>query len=152
MKKRLFQALRHLTPVRLSLTAIITFPLEQHTYNHYNQLQTIMIITIMSLFSIIPFWFTAVLLYLASPKQRFLASSIHKPTAYSMALVLVLSGVIILTLQYPIISAMLASLVLIMFSLVSVTLISGYSVKRLYLCSTLVFLLSLFFGGISYVA
>lgn len=111
-----------------------------------------MIITIMSFFSIIPFWFAAVLLYLASPKQRFLASSISKLAAYPLATILILSGLAVLTVQYPLVSAMLAALVILMFSLVSVTLLSGYSIKRFYLSSTLVFLLSLFVGGISYVA
>ncbi|NKC21492.1 hypothetical protein [Pseudoalteromonas galatheae] len=111
-----------------------------------------MIITIMSFFSIIPFWFAAVLLYLASPKQRFLATPISKLAAYPVAILLNLSGLVILTVQYPLVSAMLAALVILMFSLVSVTLLSGYPIKRFYLSSTLVFLLSLFVGGISYVA
>ncbi|MEJ6476712.1 hypothetical protein [Pseudoalteromonas piscicida] len=111
-----------------------------------------MIITIMSFFSIIPLWFATVLLYLASPKQRYLATPINKPAAYVAATLLTATGFILLTLQFPLVSAALATLVVLMSSLVSVTLLSGYPIKRFYCTSAMVFVVALLLGGIANVA
>ncbi|MDW7549150.1 hypothetical protein J8Z24_18655 [Pseudoalteromonas sp. SCSIO 43201] len=111
-----------------------------------------MIISIMSFFSIIPIWFATTLLYFASPKQRYLATSLKRSPSYAIAALLIFSGFYILTLQFPIVSAMLAVVVVLMSSLVSVTLLSAYPKRRFYLAATMVCAFSLLLGGIAYVA
>ncbi|KZN52427.1 hypothetical protein L1077_00100 [Pseudoalteromonas luteoviolacea] len=106
----------------------------------------------MSFLAIIPIWAASILLYLSSPKQRLMAKPLNKPVGYlsAIALYVVANGLFANT--FPLVSALLASIVVLMLGLVSVTILSGKS-KRLFMSvSVLLVVLCTTVGGTIYVA
>lgn len=111
-----------------------------------------MIFIYMSFLAIIPIWAASILLYLSSPKQRLMAKPLNKPVGYlsAIALYVVANGLFANT--FPLVSALLASIVVLMLGLVSVTILSGKS-KRLFMSvSVLLVVLCTTVGGTIYVA
>ncbi|WP_046007157.1 hypothetical protein [Pseudoalteromonas rubra] len=106
----------------------------------------------MSFIAIIPLWLAALSLYLGSQQQVIITRALPKPLAGFSAMSLFLLGIVAFSLNYPWVSSMLAALVVFMLSLFTVTISSGYSRERTLSITGGVCLVSLIFGGASYVA
>ncbi|KZN31410.1 hypothetical protein N483_06235 [Pseudoalteromonas luteoviolacea NCIMB 1944] len=111
-----------------------------------------MIFIYMSFLAIIPIWIASLLLYLSSPKQRLLANPINKWLGYLVALALYLLANALFAHTFPLVSALLASLVVLMLGLVSVTILSGKSRRLFMTTSVLLIVLCSTVGGFVYVA
>ncbi|WP_125719624.1 hypothetical protein [Pseudoalteromonas rubra] len=106
----------------------------------------------MSFIAIIPLWLAALSLYLGSHRQIIITRAVPRPLAGFSAMSLFLLGIVTFSFDYPWVSSMLAALVVFMLSLFTVTISSGYSRQRTLSITGGVCLLSLIFGGASYVA
>jgi hypothetical protein len=106
----------------------------------------------MSFIAIIPLWLSALSLYLGSERQTLISRAWPKPLAGFSALSLFILGIVTFSFDYPWVSSMLAALVVFMLSLFTVTISSGYSKARTFSITAALCLVSLLFGGASYVA
>ena len=107
---------------------------------------------LMSLLAIIPIWIASMLLYLASPKQYLLNKPLPKWPSYFMALGLYVFANMLFVQTYPLVSALLASFVVLMMGLVSVTVLAGKSKRLFVTTSMLLLIICSTVGGINYVA
>ncbi|OCQ19831.1 hypothetical protein A7985_18145 [Pseudoalteromonas luteoviolacea] len=106
----------------------------------------------MSLLAIIPVWVASLLLYLASPKQYLLSKPLPKWLSYLAALCLYVCVNVLFAQRYPIVSASLASFVVLMMGLVGVTILAGKSKRLFMITSVLLLTICSTVGGIIYVA
>ncbi|MDK1289363.1 hypothetical protein [Pseudoalteromonas umbrosa] len=106
----------------------------------------------MSFLAIIPIWTASLLLYLSSPKQRLLKQPLNKLMGYIVATILYTVANILFALAFPLVSALLASLVVLMLGLVSVTILAGKSKHLFISVSILLVVLCTTVGGTLYVA
>ncbi|KZN36961.1 hypothetical protein N480_17000 [Pseudoalteromonas luteoviolacea S2607] len=106
----------------------------------------------MSLLAIIPIWVASLLLYLASPKQYLINKPAPKWLSYLLALCLYGFANALFAQSYPMVSALLASFVVLMMGLVGVTILAGKS-KRLFMTTSILLLtICSTVGGIIHVA
>ncbi|AOT09115.1 hypothetical protein [Pseudoalteromonas luteoviolacea] len=106
----------------------------------------------MSFLAIIPIWAASLLLYLSSPKQRLMDKPLNKAVGYLIALALYVVANALFAHAFPLVSALLASLVVLMLGLVSVTILSGKSIRLFMSVSILLVVLCTTIGGTLYVA
>ncbi|WP_129120712.1 hypothetical protein [Veronia nyctiphanis] len=104
----------------------------------------------MSFIAILPIWLGAQCFYLSSRHQVYIETAITKFLGLSSLILGFVSGCWLFSLHYPNVSALLASVVVLMLSLILNTLLAPYF-KNARFANSLVAALLLSFGALSYV-
>ena len=84
----------------------------------------------MEFLALIPVWIAVSICYMASNRQNVIGKPINKTIGYSCSSVLVVLAISLMSMTYPMLSAMLASLVMLMCFLPIVAITGAYGEKR----------------------
>ena len=103
----------------------------------------------MGFFSFIPAWIACGLLYGSSKRQGLFAKPINKTIALLMSLILLSISVWLISYRFPVTSAMLAGLMLIMTFLPLLTIVSAYGRQKIINLTGVICLSSVFFGYVN---
>jgi len=107
----------------------------------------------MEFFALIPIWIAASACYLSSNRQKVVNAPLNKKAAYSIASCLTVLAVLVISIDYPFLSAALACLVIVMCFLPIVAIAGAYGEKRFTQVTGFILLFSMTFfvlnGGVS---
>ena len=107
----------------------------------------------MEFFAHIPLWIAVSVCYLSSNRQKVVSAPLEKRTAFSVASCLIALAVLVVSIDYPFLSAALACLVIVMCFLPIIAITGAYGEKRFTQATGFIFLFSMTFaalnGGIS---
>lgn len=103
----------------------------------------------MEFFALIPIWIAVSACYLSSSRQKVVSAPINKQAAYSIATCLTVLAVLVISVDYPFLSAALACLVIVMCFLPIVAIVGAYGEKRFTQVTGFILLFSISFAALN---